>query len=69
MWLIGVVQFVSNCFMSIFSIHDFENKLEKIKNAVVTMPKIICMDRLSKLTELANYVLTTLKRPRNSMGH
>ena len=53
----------------IFSIHDVHNKSEKIKNAVVTVLAIICMDRQSKLTKLANYVLTTLKRPRNSMGH
>jgi hypothetical protein len=40
--------------------------LGKIKNACsnynAAMPAIICMDRLSKLTKLANYVLTTLKR-------
>jgi hypothetical protein len=51
-----VVQFVSNRFMSIFSIPDFENKMEKTKNAVVTMPEIICMGPQSKLTKLANYV-------------
>jgi ubiquinone biosynthesis protein Coq4 len=57
--------------MTIFSLHDFQNKLKKIKNVVAPMPEIICVVRLSKLTKLMdNFVLTTLKQlPRNSMGH